>query len=479
MDRLHRIREVSPVEGLELDGAAFARLVDAVVPRLAEVLDGLATAPSAVTVPSGVWEGLRHLVRDEGRPVEEVLELLFDRALSHGFEAAGPSYLAYVPGGGVPHAAVADLVANLVNRYVGIHEAAPGAVELETDVVRWFAATVGYPAEARGFLSSGGSIANFSAVFTARRERLGDDLGGGRIYVSDQAHHSVRKAAMLAGFPPSAVCILASDQAGRLEPASVRAAVDRDRAAGLRPFLLVAAAGTTGTGAVDDLDALADLAADVGLWLHVDAAYGGFFMLTERGRAVLRGIGRADSITLDPHKGLFLPYGTGALLARDGAALARAHAMTGDYMPAPSADPDCVDFASISPELSRDFRGLRVWLPLMMAGACTYRALLDEKLELAARSWEALSAEPSLVLTEAPPLSLFAFRVRDADGETGDQATAALLAAVNRRGRVMLTPTRFKGRLVIRVCILCFRTHGDRVACMVEDVLAGLAELGR
>src|SRR6185295_8985183 len=164
----------------------------------------------------------------------------------------------------------------------------------------------------------------------------------------------------------------------------------QDRAAGLRPFLIVASAGTTNTGAVDPLPALADIAAGEGLWLHVDGAYGGFFVLTERGRRTFAGIERADTITLDPHKGMFLPYGTGCLLAKDRGTLRRAHSMPAEYLPAMSDEADRVDFSEISPELSRDYRGLRVWLPLQLRGTRVFREALDEKLDLAAWAHEEL-----------------------------------------------------------------------------------------
>ena len=226
---------------------------------------------------------------------------------------------------------------------------------------------------------------------------------------------------------------------------------------------------------------LADLAAREGLWLHVDAAYGGCFALTERGQLALRGLGRADSITLDPHKGLFLPYGTGALLVREPAALRRAHASRAEYLPPMQEDPDFVDFCELSPELSRDFRGLRLWLPLKLVGAGAFAAALDEKLDLAQHAHRRLGELPGVEIVAAPQLSLLAFR-HVPDGLRGDAAALdrhneRLLAAINRRARVYLTATVLDGRFVLRICVLSFRTHRDRVDAGLADIAAAIAEL--
>ena len=225
-----------------------------------------------------------------------------------------------------------------MNRYVGVFAPAPALVQLETNVIRWFARAVGYPVSAGGFLTSGGSLANFSAVVAARHEKLPENFLKGTLYVSDQGHHCIRKAALLAGFPAANVREIPSDAAFRMRLDALAARVAADRAAGLTPFLVVASAGTTNTGAVDDLDALADFAAQEGLWLHTDAAYGGFFALTERGRAALAGLSRADSLVLDPHKGLFMPYGSGCLLVKDTGALRRSHSVQAHYMPGMQED---------------------------------------------------------------------------------------------------------------------------------------------
>lgn len=250
-----------------------------------------------------------------------------------------------------------------------------------------------------------------------------------------------------------------------MDVAALDAAVSADRSAGLTPFCVVASAGTTNTGAVDPLSAVADLAAEHGLWLHVDAAYGGFFQLTARGRERLAGIDRADSITLDPHKSLFLPFGTGCLLVRDGQALRRAHSGDAASYLQDIDDVGLPDFADYGPELTRDFRGLRMWLPLQLHGVAAFRDTLDEKLDLAEHAFALLAADPGLEVLGAPDLSTFAFacRVRGGDTDAADAATADLLARVNAEGRILMSSTRLRGRFAIRVSVLNHRTDRARI----------------
>jgi aromatic-L-amino-acid/L-tryptophan decarboxylase len=241
-------------------------------------------------------------------------------------------------------------------------------------------------------------------------------------------------------------------------------------------------AGSTNTGAVDPLDDLADLADRHGLWFHVDAAYGGFFLLTEEGRRVMRGIERADSIVLDPHKGLFLPYGTGAILVRDGAALRRAHRVAADYMPPMQEDPDRVDFSEYGPELSRPYRGLRVWLPLKMHGLGVFEEQLEEKLALTRLAFERVRALPGIEILAEPQLSLFAFRLvppgwEDRDEEELNRLNRRFLDRINARQRVFLTGTMLGDRFALRICVLSFRTHRDRIEAALEDIEAALGEV--
>ncbi len=247
-----------------------------------------------------------------------------------------------------------------------------------------------------------------------------------------------------------------------------------------RPFMVVANAGTTNTGAVDPLPEVAAMARRHGLWLHVDAAYGGFFRLAPEGRVLLAGIEAADSITLDPHKGLFLPYGTGCLLVRDPSALRRAHANEAHYLQDVADGGGAVSFTDLSPELSRDFRGLRVWLPIMLHGLGAFREQLSEKLQLARWAHAALADEPGLLFLDAPQLSALAFRARPRAGETdavADARSAELMKRVNAGRRVFLSSTVIGGRFVVRLCVLSFRTHQDRVAEAVEAIRAASRDL--
>lgn len=463
---------------LEPDRATMRALTDAVVAR---VIEHVATLPEQGSDGTAgaveVARALREPLPEQGRPLEELLETLFEVAVPRSLNTAAPGYLAYIPGGGLYTAALGAFIGEAVNRYVGVFAAAPALAQLEANVVRWLCDIVGYPEAARGFLTSGGSLANLFGVITARRERLPEDFLAGTIYVSDQAHHSVLKAALLAGFPRANVRVLESDSRFRLRPERVREAVARDRRAGMAPFLVVASAGTTNTGAVDPLADLAALTGEEGLWFHVDASYGGLFALTARGRAFLTGLERADSLVLDPHKSLFVPYGSGCLLVRDGDALRRAHSVAAEYMPPLQEDPDLVDFCEISPELSRGFRGLRVWLPLQLHGAAAFRQALDEKLALTDWITERLRELDGVEIVAEPQVTVVAWRLRPPglEGEALDRLNRELMAAINRRGHVYLTGTRLPQGFVIRVCVLSHRTHMDRMETALEDIRAAIA----
>jgi len=418
------------------------------------------------------YDGLDSLLSDlaqppphDGIPLSRLLAML-DTAAAKGFDTANPGFVGYIPGGGLYAAAIGDFLACVVNRYTGVAQPAPALVQLEATVLRWLCDVFGLPSTAQGVLTPGGSMSTLSAIVAARTTRLGEDFRDAVLYVSDEVHHSVAKAAQIAGLPAAAVRVVASDAGLRMDPDALRAAIADDRRRGGRPFLVVASAGTINAGVVDPLDAIADVAAQEHLWYHVDAAYGGFFQLTQRGKVALLGIERADTITLDPHKGLFLPYGTGCLLARDGEALRRSHEVGAHYLPRPYDDPALPDFSSYSPELTRDFRGLRLWLPLYLHGVEAFVRALDEKLDLTAIVYQQLRALQQLDVPWPPDLSLVAFRPRDG----GDEQAEKLLAAIHASGRVWLSTAPIRGHVHLRICILSHRSRPDRIAELVDIV---------
>lgn len=452
-------------------------MVDAAMERIIQVINTLADQPvdGCANADPGWVRSLAEPLPQSSGDLASLLDFVFDEAVPRSLNPISPGFMGYIPGGGLFHAAVADLISDTLNRYVGVAAVAPVLTQLEANVVRWFCEIVGYPSQARGFLTTGGSLANLSAVITARQVRLGDDFSRGTIYLSDQAHHCVEKAARLAGLPRWNIRILPTDSTLRLDPGQVLSALRRDREQGLQPFMLVASAGTTNTGAIDPLPVLADLASAERLWLHVDAAYGGFFCLTERGRRALAGIERADSIVLDPHKTLFLPYGTGALLVRDGNDLKATHSSKADYMPPLQGDEELVDFCELSPELTRPFRGLRVWLPFKLHGADVFRAYLDEKLDLARWIAGELARIPELEILAEPELSVTAFAMRGEEPlEARNAATRRLLSLINERQRVHLTGTFLHGRFAIRVAVVAFRVHMPHMKILLEDILLAL-----
>ena len=395
---------------------------------------------------------------------DEVLEEYRQSVLTRSLVPTSGRFFGYVPGGGLPSAAIGDYLAALTNPYASVYGASPGAAQIENSAIEWLIEMIGYPAGAWGTLQSGGSLAALTAIVAARESRPPADWGRGVVYLTDECHVSIRKALHIAGLGRLPVRTVPVDARLRMSVPDLQRRIDEDRRLGLLPWIVFASAGTVNTGAVDPLDEVAAVASAGGLWLHVDAAYGGFFILTERARARLAGMALADSVVLDPHKGLFLPYGCGAVLVRDGEALRKGFAFTSSYLSDVHEGGNSSP-ADYSPELTRHFRGLRVWMSLKLHGVERFRAALEEKLILAELAHERLAAMPGLEVAPPPQLSCVAFRVRGG----GDQATQRLHARVLERGRVQLSSTRLWGRLYLRLCILCFRSHwSDLEEALVE-----------
>lgn len=446
---------------LQPDAETRAEWTRAVTAFVDEFIEGLEAAPASS--PSTTL--LPPPPRETPSPLADLLAQFGDAA-AQAVETAGPGYLAYFPAGGLYSSVLAEFLAQTVNRYTGVASTAPALVALEQSVIRWLCDEFGLPEGSGGLLTTGASLATLSAVHAARQVKLGAHDPAGTIYVTAHTHHCVAKAAQITGFAPERVRVVPGL---RMDVAAAREMITADRAAGLRPFLVVGTAGSTSTGTIDPLAKIADLAVEEGLWFHVDGAYGGAFQLVERGRVLLDGISRADSITFDPHKTMFLPYGTGALLVRSEAELRAAHVADGDYLQDLDHGTGLPNYSDLGPELTREFRGLRLWLPLHLHGVGAFRDELDEKLDLAEHLHAALAASPDL---EVLPRGLTVIVFRSVHGENASQD---LLRRINDSRRFFLSSTRLGGRFMLRLCVLSHRTHKshvDEVAELITDLAA-------
>ena len=412
---------------------------------------------------------------EQGRDPASIFDYVGECIDAPGFATTSPRFMAYIPGGGVPYAALGDLLAATSNKYSGFASASPGAVRIENACVAWLASVIGYAQGAAGTLTSGGSIANLTAVVAAREARDAD--GAGAVYVTRFAHYCLDKALHIAGRGRSPKRVIATDANHRMSVVALEQALEVDGRNGVRPWLVVASAGTVDTGAIDPLPEIAELCARYGAWLHVDGAYGGLFALCEEGRDRLRGIELADSVALDPHKTLFLPYGTGAALVRDGRLLQDAFSASGEYIRPLGESEVGPSPADLSPELTRHFRALRLWLPLQIAGIAAFRAAQSEKLALARYFHARLSETDGFDPGPEPQLSVVAFRYLPKSGEV-DEFNERLMSHIQQEGRVMMSGTRIDGAYRLRCAILCFRTHLEHVDEAVDAVLRGVEALG-
>jgi aromatic-L-amino-acid decarboxylase len=346
-------------------------------------------------------------------------------------------------------------------------------VRIENMLLRWMADTVGYPDHAAGNLASGGSLANLTAIVAARDAQgiTPEVIARSVVYLTEHTHHCIHKALRVAGLASCVQRAVRVDERYRMDPAALDQAIAADRRAGLAPWLVVASAGTTNTGSVDPLAEIADVAASNGLWFHVDGAYGALFALCPEGRAVLEGMERSDSVVLDPHKTLFLPYGSGAVLVRDRAKLYAAFNAHADYLQDILESDEELSSADLSPELTRHFRGLRLWLPLKLLGVAPFRAALSEKIHLARYFHEQIGRIDGFEVGPYPDLSVVIYRYLPGRGDP-DAFNQRLMNAIQNDGRVFVSSTRVDGAFVLRAAILCFRTH-------LDDVNEALDVLGR
>lgn len=438
----------------------------------------------AFAMPPHPAAGLLDLPIGEPHPMEELLRILQENLPTAGINPASGGHLGYIPGGGIYPAALGDYLAAVTNEYAGIFFGGPGAVRIENLLLRWLCRLVGFPDTALGNLSSGGSIANLIAFVTARDHHR---VTSGRIptsviYLTEQVHHCVHKAIRIGGMAEAIVRTVPMDQRFRMDAVELERMVRRDKAEGLHPFLVVGSAGTTDTGAIDPLDAIADTCDRHGLWFHIDAAYGGFFLLADlpypQGgtvREAFKGVERADSLAIDPHKGLFLPYGLGAVLVKNVQAQRESHHYQANYMQDTLSQTEELSAADLSPELTKHWRGLRMWLPLQLFGVEPFRAALEEKILLCRYFYEKIRAA-GFETGPYPELSVCTYRFVPPQGDA-DDFNLRLVRFVQEDGRIFVSSTTIRGTVWIRLAVLSFRTHLREIDLLLSIFQQGVRHL--
>jgi glutamate/tyrosine decarboxylase-like PLP-dependent enzyme len=447
--------------------------------RTVDMLVGHLTDTGAPPLQRGSAAHMRELLGgdapEDPTPFTDVLAQLERDVLAYRARGDHPGFFAFISYCGTWPGALGDFVASAANVYASTWLESAGPSQVELEVLGWFKEWIGYPPTAEGILVSGGSAANMTALACARESRVGpmsDDLVA---YVPDQAHSSVARAARILGFRPSQVRVLPVGEGLRLDPATLRGAIESDRASGRRPLFVSVSGGSTSTGAIDPLPEIANVCREVGAWLHVDAAYGGFAALTERGRRALTGIELADSVTIDPHKWLYQPYECGCLLVRDGSLLRRAFEIAPDYLLDAVPDAGEVNFSDLGMQLSRASHALKVWLSIRTFGIAAFRTAIDRSIDQALLAERLIDESETLEVVSPAQLGVVCFRRHfpdAADEYESDAMHEKLIAALERSGIAFISSTRLRGRFAMRMCVMNFTTRDADIAATIA-FLAG------
>ena len=409
---------------------------------------------------------------EDGRPATEVIDRVTRDVLTFAARLDHPRCFAFIPSAPTWPSVLADFMAAAYNVNACTWLVASGPSQLELVVIEWFRRWLGYPETAGGLLLSGGSAAAVNA-FVAAREAAGNPARA-TVYMSDQSHSAQIRAARIIGIAPDHIRLVPTGDDFRLDVEALVRTVAEDRGNGLSPIAICANAGATSNGAIDALEMLADYCEAEGIWLHTDAAYGGFAVLTDEGRQLLKGIERSDSIGLDAHKWLFQPYETGGLMVKDVAALEGAFSVHHDVLQDTIWGKNHPNFADRSLQLSRGFRALKVWMSIQTFGLAAFRRAIAKGMELATRAGDFAAESRVLELLAPVSLGVVCFRVnpagRDADEATLEQVNRAVLARVFWEDQALISSTQVRGAFSLRLCIINHNTGWDDVRETMESI---------
>lgn len=473
IDTIQALEKQSAV--LAPDEVERASLRENVLKITEDFLEDIGTSPVYGQDETGKRTYENPLLKSEGW--EEILKKVKDELELPGINAASGRHLGYIPGGGIYLGALGDYIAAVYNKYQGVFFASPGGVRMENQLIQWMGELVGYPEGFAGNLASGGSIANLTAVVTARdaHQIKGRDIERTVIYVSEQIHHCLNKAFRIAGMGEAIIRQVPLDEHFKLKPAALEQQIKSDIAEGLKPWLVIASAGTTDTGVIDPLQEVGEIARHYDCWYHIDGAYGGFFLLAEEVKEQLKGIELSDSVVMDPHKSMFIPYGLGAVVIRDRRKLYESHYYMANYMQ-DTLEAEEISPADLSPELTKHFRALRMWLPLKLYGLEPFKACLSEKVHLARYFHHEISKRTGFEVGPFPDLSVMYFRYLPKEGDA-NAFNEKLVKLIMDDGRIFLSSTVLHGNYVIRCAVVSFRTHLADIDLALRVIDEKVAEL--
>ena len=421
----------------------------------------------------------------EGVPLDQLIaecRRVMDLSRHNGH----PRFFGYVASPTTPIGAYADLIASALNANITCWRSGPAGTEIERMVVRWLGALIHYDSNAKGLLTSGGSMANMIALLIASRRKAGAEMSRRglwnsaapmTLYASEEVHMSIAKAADILGFGRDHVRVIACDDRQRMRVDSLRKSIESDLREGLRPFCVVGSAGTVNAGVIDPLAEIANVARVFDLWFHVDGAYGAPGILDQQKQQLFAGLERADSVSLDPHKWLYVPVDAGCLLFRDAEAARTAFSTEdADYIKTHGySDEEAFAFWDYGVELSRRFRALKVWLTLQYYGTRRIAEAISADISLAAYLGEVVSAADDFELLAPVELSICCFRYRPAhitsDAEL-DQLNERIMELVQKGGRAYVSNARVNGRFALRACITNFRTTQSDIDETIEVIRA-------
>ena len=468
MSLVDDIRELEAISRkLHLEGEERNHLFEQITQYATRYLDSIDSLPAYVHTSHSQFEK-DTTIQTKSIKLEHLLKLLAENVDSVGIGTTSGRFIGYIPGGAIPYSAWGDFLSAIANRYAGVYHASPGAVTIENSLLKWMGNILDYPESASGYLASGGSIANLTAIVTARDAHSisGAEIPRSVVYLTEHVHHCIDKALHIAGLRDCIRRSVSVDEYYRMDADALVEQIQFDQAEGLNPFLVIASAGTTNTGSVDPLESIGQIAEAENLWYHIDGAYGGLFKLCPEGEAILQGTAYSDSIVVDPHKTLFLPYGTGAVLVKDARKQFAAFNAHADYLEFVN-DNDVLSSADLSPELTKHFRGLRLWLPLKLLGTDVFKAGMSEKIQLARYFHERMSEIKGFEVGHFPDLSVVTYRYLPEQGDA-NEFNERLMKAILDEGQVYLSSTRLDGNLILRAAIMSFRTHLDDIEIVID-----------